>query len=263
MLAKINQFINQVRQLLPLTLHMARMSLKSESMGTMGGFLWWILDPLFYCAIYYFVFAVVLKTPMENFVAFLITGLVIFRWVTMSVTQASNSILQKRGLIGQIDIPKVIFPVQVTLIQFIKFVIAFAAIFIVLVIFGSVNFTTIFMLPVVLSVGLIFALGSGIFLSALVPLFPDLRNIISMFMRAIRYVSLIFFDISQVPENYQIFIEINPLALLIMATRDVILNGQMPDFIHLSYIIIFGIIFGGAGLIIHKRLNRFYPRYLI
>ena len=82
-------------------------------------------------------------------------------------------------------------------------------------------------------------------------------------MTALRYVSAIFFEISQVPEKYRFWVEINPMTVIVTTIRDVILYGTIPGVIALSYMLILGSIAGGIGIYMHKRFNRVYPRLIV
>ena len=263
MSTQIKHYYALLKHYAPLTWHSARMTMKNEMMGTMGGFIWWVLDPLFYCVLYYFVFDVILDRGTDNFITFLLLGLVIFRWISIALVQSATSIIQKKQIMRQIDVPKVIFPVEVCIIQLVKFFAAFAPIFGLLILINGVTLSAIYYLPFVILSGFLLTVGGALTLSAIIPFLPDLENVLRMVVQALRYVSVIFFSLDQVPEKYQIFIEINPLALLIISTRDVLMYGTAPSTGYMLYIIGFGLVFSLFGLFLHKKLNRVYPRYVI
>ena len=239
------------------------MTMKNEMMGTMGGFIWWVLDPLFYCMLYYFVFDVILDRGTDNFITFLLLGLVIFRWISIALVQSATSIIQKKQIMRQIDVPKMIFPIEVCFIQLVKFFAAFAPVLGLLILIDGITFSAIYYLPIVLFAGFVLTVGCALVLSAIIPFLPDLSNVLKMVVQALRYVSVIFFSLEQVPEKYRLLIEANPLALLIISTRDVLMYGTAPSTIYLSYILAFGVLLSFVGFVLHKKLNRVYPRYVI
>ena len=71
---------------------MARMALKADAARYYLGYVWWLLEPLLFVAVFYVVFQVILGTRTENFLVFLICGKFTFIWFSKSVTQASRSI---------------------------------------------------------------------------------------------------------------------------------------------------------------------------
>ena len=56
------------------------------------------------------VFAVILDSRDPDFLYFLMTGKLAFNWFSKSVTQASNSLVSAKGLIGNINVTKTLFP---------------------------------------------------------------------------------------------------------------------------------------------------------
>ena len=88
----------------------AVMKLKSQANSLVLSYLWWVLEPLLYVALFYFVFKYVLYRGDENFFIFLMVGKIPFLWFSKAVNTGANSIIQNRGLIAQRIIPKAIFP---------------------------------------------------------------------------------------------------------------------------------------------------------
>ena len=88
----------------------AKLSLKSEASRFVLSYLWWVIEPLLFVVVFYVVFEVLLNRGRADFLVFLMCGKIPFLWFSKSVTSASNSITQNRGLINQVDIPKALFP---------------------------------------------------------------------------------------------------------------------------------------------------------
>lgn len=88
----------------------AKMNLKAEASRFILSYLWWIVEPLLFVAVFYLVFDVLLKSGRGDFMLFLVCGKIPFLWFSKSVTAASNSIVQNQGLLHQVDMPKSLFP---------------------------------------------------------------------------------------------------------------------------------------------------------
>ena len=132
----LNRANAALRRYVPVMFHISASSLKNESAGTFGGFLWWIGEPLLYAVIYYFVFAVIFQTKTENFIAFLLVGLTVWRWLSLTVISASNSVAANANFMRQLHIPKIIFPVQTVVMQIYKFAIALVIVWVLLKLFN-------------------------------------------------------------------------------------------------------------------------------
>jgi lipopolysaccharide transport system permease protein len=80
---------------------MARMALRADATKFFLGYIWWVLEPLLFVAVFYFVFSVILGSREPDFIIFLMVGKLTYVWFAKSVTQASTSIVSSKGLVGQ------------------------------------------------------------------------------------------------------------------------------------------------------------------
>jgi lipopolysaccharide transport system permease protein len=83
--------------------------LRTEVARRFLGFAWWILEPVMYMAVFYLVFGLGLRQGGPDYVPFLLSGMVAWKWFDGSVRQASNCIVMNAGLIQQIFVPKYVF----------------------------------------------------------------------------------------------------------------------------------------------------------
>src|SRR5688572_12050636 len=83
--------------------------LRTEVSRRFLGFLWWGLEPVMYMATFYLIFGLTLKQGDDNYVSFLLTGMVAWKWFDGSVRLASSAITANASLVQQIYVPKYIF----------------------------------------------------------------------------------------------------------------------------------------------------------
>ena len=88
----------------------SRLNLKSEANQNYLRYVWWLLDPLLYMTVFYVVFGLLLQRGGEDYLVYLLTGLVPFQWFAKTTQLASGSILGGRGLMNQVNIPPIFFP---------------------------------------------------------------------------------------------------------------------------------------------------------
>ena len=114
----------------------ARMLLKADASRLVLGYLWWLLEPLLFVAVFYVVFNVILDSRRSDFLIFLMCGKLPFVWFSKSVNQASNSIIGSVGLIGKIDAPKSLFTMAILHECLYKQAAVFALLVAVLLLYG-------------------------------------------------------------------------------------------------------------------------------
>jgi lipopolysaccharide transport system permease protein len=234
--------------------------LRTESERTYIGFVWWVLEPIISMAVMYLVFKVIMQRGTENFVQFLFIGLVSWRWLETTVTSGASSILNARGLMQQVYLSKLVFPLVIVLTNTFKFVIVFLLLIGFLVVTGFPIGLTYLALPWVLATQLLLILGLGIVFAALTPFLPDLVVVLRNVTRLWFFLSGIFWDIKSFSHEMQEYLRFNPMATIIESYRDILLHDSWPDFVALGLIALACVPLCLLGIGIVRRFDYVYPK---
>src|SRR5690606_31509930 len=113
-------------------------------------------------------------------------------------------------------------------------------------------------LPLVLLSQLLLVIGCGVIYSSLVPFVPDLRYVMDALLRAVMFMSGIFFDIEKIQSPYKDWLLLNPMAGLIADMRLILLQNAPPDWWRLGESAFVGLLLLTVGALV---LKRFGPRY--
>lgn len=217
------------RRTLDIILYKTYAELKSEAQRTYVGLLWWVLEPVLFMAIFYFVFAVLFQRGGEHFVPFLLIGLVVWHWFQATVAQCSTIIVVNRPLIQQVFVPKSVFPAVVLLTNTIKFVIVFLLLVGFLIIYGYTPVWAWLQSIAVLAATLMLIAAISYLAAAVTPMIPDLRILIENAMRGLMFLSGIFYDIDAMDEPFRSWLYLNPLAAIISELRGVLMHDELLD----------------------------------
>ena len=225
-------FLNNlpIQQSLTLVNEMARLSLKADAQRYFFGYLWWILEPLLWVGVFYLVFEVLLSSGRADFLVFLAVGKLSFIWFSKSVTQAANSLIGNRGLIGRMDAPKWLFPLAVCHEGLYKQFAVFALLIALLLYQGYVpSATWLWLVPLAVTQYLLI-IGCGMAVAVLVCIRRDFQLLVQLGMVFLLFVSGIFWDIDSIGnaalrENLLL---VNPMASLIDLYRSVLMEGSAP-----------------------------------
>lgn len=243
-----------------LILYKTYADLRTETEKTYIGLLWWVIDPLIFMAIFYLVFGLLLNQGTADYVTFLLIGLVAWRWFHNTVMHGANALIDNRSLMWQVYIPKIVFPLVTICTDFVKF--CFVLVLLLIYLWLSsypINFSYL-ALPMLLITQLILIVATTCLVAALVPFFPDLRIFVDHTLQAAFFLSGVFFSSDQIPEAYRVYFYANPMANLIEAYRDILMQGRFPNLSVLAVIGLFSLIaFIGA----HRLLTRYdytYPK---
>ena len=227
------------------------------------GVMWWFLEPILYMAVFYLVFGVGLRKGGEDFVVYLLTGLIVWRWFDGSVRASAGSIATSVGLMQQVYLPKILLPAVVVVMHSYKFIIILSVFLMFLVLAWGSNVTEYWWaLPLVLVLQLMFVCAISGLVAGLIPLVPDIKYVVDFFMTLMFFVSGIFFDIHELTPAIQEILSYNPMVIFIEAHRNILLYGHWPAWIPLFKVTLSSLILLGVMLGILGRYNRYYPRVI-
>jgi lipopolysaccharide transport system permease protein len=130
----------------------------------------------------------------------------------------------------KIAFPRGVVPVASLLAASLDFVIATVILGGMLVFYGVGPNSAWMLLPLLLAVQVIFALGAGFFLSALNVTYRDVRYAIPLLLQLWLYATPIVYPLSLVPESLRVwYVLVNPMAILIDGYRAALLHGRIPE----------------------------------
>lgn len=236
-------------------------NLRAEVSKYYLNYMWWVIEPVMTMMVFYFVFSIFLNRGKEHFVAFLLCGLVNWSWFTRTTNNAASSILNGRMLMLQVDIPKVFFPTEVLLRDFVKYLFALSLLLIFLLFYPTPVGDTWLALPIIISVQFVINAGAAFICAALVPFLPDLQFVIQTLLQLGLFGSGIFYSVEDViMPQHRYLMYLNPYAGLLKNYREVLIYGHWPDWGYLFMVLCAGLVFLGFGVWLISKFDHVYPR---
>lgn len=241
-----------------------QLNLKSEAKKSYLSYLWWLFEPALFVGVFYLVFGVFLAGGTSDFLVFLLCGQVPFLWFARTITNGASSIEHGRGLMQQIKIPKVFFPLVTIFQDFFKAICVFLLLLAVVLGLGHVANEAWISLPLIIFVQLVFVSSLAILVAMVVPFIPDLKFLVATGIQLVMFASGIFYNYKLVilEQHHSLFL-MNPMANLIEQYRQVLMHGNFPDFSALGAILLFSISVLLMCLAVLKKLDAHYPRVLV
>lgn len=234
--------------------------LRAESERTYIGYAWWGVEPILSMGVYYVVFKWILERGTENYAAFLIVGLVPWRWLSTGILHGANAILSARSLIHQVYVPKVVFPIVSLLTDTFKFLVILALLLVFVVLSGYPVGAYYLALPVVIIVQGIFTAGLILLVAGIVPFLPDIRMVLDNLVRLWLFLSGVFYTMESLPERLWPYFRWNPMVAILDSYRDILMYGRWPDFQDLLVIAVGSSVLLLAGAALIRRNDYRYPK---
>lgn len=215
------------------------------------GLLWALLQPILTLFILSLVFGrfVGVKTEVPHLL-FTVAGMSVWMYFSYVMTNAGNSIIASQEMIKKIYFPRLIIPLSKAVVGFIDFGISILILIALMIYYQVVPSANVWMAPLFILIGIIAALGVGIWLSALSVRYRDFQHVVPFMVQIGLYITPIAypaeFATKNLPEWAANIYFLNPMAGVVQGFRWSLFGGDPPGmFIWVSIIMIFVIFITG------------------
>lgn len=230
--------------------------IRGKYKGSFLGVLWSFINPLLMVFVYAIVFSTITKVEMDNFVIYLITGVIPWTFFTTVVQQGMVSVRTNSGLIKKVYFPREILPISVAVSGLINFLISCIIILVFVLAFGvGISWHLVF-LPLIALIQFLFSLGLTFALSAINIYVKDTEYIINFVMMMLFYGTPIVYSLQQIPEKFHWILYLNPMTSIIDAYRDVFYLHAVPNLNGLLAIILVSVVVLFVGFKIFDKLQK-------
>ncbi len=229
------------------------------------GVLWSLLYPVLTMAVMALVFTNVFKftTPGVNYLAYLMSGLVMFNYFSEASNLAMSSVVANFSLINKVYMPKYIFPVSKCVFVGINFLLSLIPLYVILLTTGTgVNIYHLF-LPYAYVCLFLFTLGFSMILSSVAVFLRDMFYIYGVVISLWTYLTPIMYDIAIIDKPGLLFIfKLNPLYWIIYFVRRIMLYNTIPEINSWIYCAVFAIGALMIGVFVFKKTQDKFIYYV-
>lgn len=196
---------------------------KLRYQGSVLGYAWSLLKPLFLFAIMYVVFGMLIKLgSIEHYAVYLLLGIVLWTFFAEATNQGLSSIVARGDVMRKISFPKYIIVLSTTISALVNLVLNLIIVAIFMLISGVALHMSALMLPLYIVEIYILALGLAFFLSALNVKYRDTSHLWEIIMQAAFYATPIIYPLAVVIDKSETaakFLMMNPIAQAIEGAR--------------------------------------------
>jgi lipopolysaccharide transport system permease protein len=241
---------------------LAQKDFKVRYRNSVLGFLWSLLNPLAYMVILTLVFSFLLRVNIQNFAPWLLVGLLVWRFFSISTAQGLYSIVGNPSLVGKVYIPRYMIVLSNSVANFLGAALEFVALLPLLVFLGVNPTIYAIFLPIVLVMEFLLVFGLSLFLSSLNLKYRDFDQLWGLALQLGFFLSPIVYDTNLIPERYQFLYSLNPVTSLIESTRSILLFQRLPSLFNSTVIVASIAVFLLIGFIVFGRLERRFAEEL-
>ena len=203
---------------------------------TVIGIAWSVIRPLLTLVVMAFIGWLFKSNVPQGVPRLLLVAAATLPWTFFSTAfgESANSLIANSNLLTKVYFPRLIVPASTIIVCLIDFLISFAILVVLMVIYRFTPDAHILLLPLFLLLALITALGSGLYIAALNVKYRDFRYIVPFIVQFGLYISPIAFSSSdiytstRIPETVKVIYSLNPMVGVIDGFRWCILGGDAP-----------------------------------
>jgi ABC-type polysaccharide/polyol phosphate export permease len=255
----ITETVRSIYQRRRLLLYLTVARVRKDGGNTIAGNAWLVLDPAIQLAIYYFLVGVVLNRPQANFPLFLFAAILPWRWFTMAIGSATESVRNYDKVMRQISFPQIVLPLSAVAASTTSFFFGLIPLFSLYLVYPERLTPWVTALPAVIIVQILWTLPLAITLSAVNVFFRDTSNLVRHALRLGFYISPALFSVEKIQEILapyppaHLLLDLNPMAWILTGYRDLLYEGRPADWVGLFVVGLTSIPFTMASVYLFRR----------
>jgi len=218
---------------------------------TFLGISWALLVPVFTAAVYVVVFGKFANFPDGGtpYPSLVIAGVLPMQYFSSALTLSSMSLLTNLQLVTKVYFPRTLLPLSSVLIPFVDFLIGLPVLLVLMWYYHTwPSGLQVVTAPLFMGLAVLFALGSGLLLSAVNVRFRDVRYMIPVVLQVLPLLSGVMFAVSAIPTKWQWILALNPMTAVISGWRWAVLDAPEPHWDQVSLGVAVAVAFFVVGL---------------
>jgi lipopolysaccharide transport system permease protein len=246
-----------------LIVQMAKREVVGRYRGSFIGLLWAFFNPLLMLGVYTFVFSVLFKsrwntesTGQMEYAVVLFAGLNINSLFADCANRAPTLIMENSNFVKKIVFPLEILSWSVLGAALFHLLISTIVLLVfMLIVHGSIPWTGL-LFPIVVMPFIPFVAGMVWLLASLGVFLRDLKQAIGIITPMMMFLAPIFYSNELISPKYRDLLYLNPLTVIVEASRDVLIWGRMPSWTMLGLYALISCLFAWAAFSWFERTRR-------
>ncbi len=234
--------------------------LKVRYKQTAIGVAWAIFQPLITMVVFTVFFGGLAKMPSDGvpYPIFVYVGLLFWQFFSSALADTSNALIANQAIITKVYFPRLILPVSSVITKLVDFAIGAVILVGLMFYYGYMpHLYGLLLLPLLLIIAFMAAVGLGLFLSAINVKYRDVRYALPFFIQILLFLTPVIYPAS-IAGKYSWILALNPMMGVIQNARAALLGTTPINWllIGISFVATFFIMI--IGIYVFKKVERYF-----
>ena len=227
------------------------------------GILWSLINPLVMMGVLTFVIGHIYgKEQPAYFPLFILCGQIPYLFFTASWLSGTQSVVVNAPLVKRVPLPREIVPIAAVLSNCVHLAIQVALMLALTFYFHlAPSWFWLWLLPL-WALYIVFVCGVSLLSSAISVFIRDTQYVVESFNVVLFWLVPIFYSWEIIPAKFAVVYNVNPVAALALATRNILIDRQSPPQTLIVNMVIAAAVALGLGLIVFGKLKRRFYEYI-
>ncbi len=239
--------------------------LKVRYKQTIVGAGWAIFQPFVTMVVFSVFFGGLAKIPSDGvpYPIFVYVGLIFWQFFSSALSDTSNTLISNQAIITKVYFPRLILPIASVMTKVVDFVIASVVLVGLMVYYQYLpNLAGILILPLLLIITFMTAVGGGLLLAAINVKYRDVRYALPFLIQILLFLTPVIYPAS-IAGQYSKILALNPMMGVIQNARAALLGTTPLNWQLLEISIIASIVLLIVGVYVFKKSRKIFCRYCI
>lgn len=227
---------------------------------TIIGVMWAVFQPFMTMVVFSLFFGKFLKIPSDGipYPIFVYTGLLFWQFFSTALSETSSTLTSNQAIITKVYFPRLILPLSAVATKIVDFAIAAVILAGMMVYYGyTPHLIGLLVLPLLLAITFMAAVGGGLFLAAINVKYRDVRFVLPYFIQILLFLTPVIYPAS-IAGKYSWMLAFNPMMGVIQTARAALLGATQINWILLLDSLAACVVLLVIGVVYFKKVERYF-----
>jgi lipopolysaccharide transport system permease protein len=227
---------------------------------TFIGIIWALFQPIVSMIVFSLFFGKLAGVPSDNvpYPIFVFVGLLFWQFFSDALSDTSNSLVSNQAIITKVYFPRLILPISTVATKLVDFGIAAIVLIGLMFYYHFIpSLEGILLLPLLLLIAFMAALGGGLFLASINVKYRDVRYILPFFIQILLFVTPVIYPAS-IAGKYSWILAFNPMSGVIQTARAAFLHTAPINWLLITISAAASILILAVGTLVFKKTEKYF-----